>query len=42
MGFYFLHMLVIIKDVWDITDIEPYLSAFMYVTNRVVVTIHRI
>ena len=27
-GFYFRYLLVIIEDIWDITDIEPYLSAF--------------
>ena len=35
-GFYFRYLLVIIEDMWDITDIEPYLSAFS--NCRVVVT----
>ena len=35
-GFYFRYLLVIIEDMWDITDIEPYLSAFS--NCKVVVT----
>ena len=35
-AFYFRYLLVIIEDLWDITDIEPYLSAFS--NCKVVVT----
>ena len=35
-GFHFRYLLVIIEDIWDITDIDPYLSAFS--NCKVVVT----